>query len=166
MNASEKIMALEALQALREQWRRDAQTVVFTNGCFDILHRGHVEYLEKARSLGDRLILGLNSDASVFRLKGEGRPIVPEQDRAAILAALASIDAVVLFGEDTPARLIETLLPDYLVKGGDYRPEDIVGAEAVLQNGGAVTTIPFLENRSTTTVIQRIIELTKNGVLH
>jgi len=118
-----------------------------------------VDYIEKARELGDRLILGLNSDASVSRLKGPSRPLVHEQDRARVMAALQSVDAVVLFGEDTPLQLIQRLLPDVLVKGGDYTVDTIVGASEVLDAGGAVQTIAFVEGRSTTTLVQKIQDL-------
>jgi D-beta-D-heptose 7-phosphate kinase/D-beta-D-heptose 1-phosphate adenosyltransferase len=134
------------------------QTVVFTNGCFDLLHRGHVEYLYTARNLGDALILGLNTDASVRRLKGPARPVVPEGDRQAVIAALGCVDAVTLFDEDTPRALIAALLPDILVKGGDYRPEDVVGKAEVEAAGGKVMIIPFLEGRSTTGLIQKLQE--------
>lgn len=134
------------------------QTVVFTNGCFDLLHRGHVEYLYAARNLGDALVLGLNTDASVRRLKGPARPVVPEGDRQAVIAALGCVDAVTLFDEDTPRALIAALLPDILVKGGDYRPEDVVGKAEVEAAGGKVMIIPFLEGRSTTGLIQKLQE--------
>ena len=132
--------------------------VVFTNGCFDILHRGHVTYLEQARLLGDALVVGVNTDASVVRLKGSGRPLVPEGDRALVLAALSSVTAVTLFDEDTPAELIAALRPDVLVKGGDYSPEDIVGADTVEQGGGRVVIIPYVAGYSTTELIQRLRE--------
>lgn len=134
------------------------QTVVFTNGCFDLLHRGHVEYLYTARNLGDALVLGLNTDASVRRLKGPARPVVPEGDRQAVIAALGCVDAVTLFDEDTPRALIAALLPDILVKGGDYRPEAVVGKAEVEAAGGKVMIIPFLEGRSTTGLIQKLQE--------
>lgn len=130
--------------------------VVFTNGCFDILHRGHVEYLHLARSLGDRLIVGLNTDGSVRRLKGAGRPIVGQDDRAYVLAGLAAVDAVTLFDEDTPAALIEALLPDVLVKGGDYTPDRVVGRDSVEQAGGRVVIIPFVAGRSTSGIVHSI----------
>ncbi|GMR12735.1 MAG: D-glycero-beta-D-manno-heptose 1-phosphate adenylyltransferase [Gemmatimonadota bacterium] len=132
--------------------------VVFTNGCFDILHRGHVTYLEQARLLGDELVVGLNTDASVGRLKGAGRPLVPERDRAFVLAALSSVTAVTLFDEDTPAELIAALRPDVLVKGGDYMSDEIVGADTVEQGGGRVVIIPYVEGHSTTELIQRLRE--------
>jgi rfaE bifunctional protein nucleotidyltransferase chain/domain len=134
--------------------RRDI--VVFTNGCFDILHRGHVEYLHQARSLGDRLIVGLNTDGSVRRLKGAGRPIVGQEDRAFVLAGLAAVDGVTLFDEDTPAALIEALLPDVLVKGGDYTPDRVVGRDSVEQAGGRVVIIPFVAGRSTSGIIHSL----------
>jgi D-glycero-beta-D-manno-heptose 1-phosphate adenylyltransferase len=130
---------------------------VFTNGCFDLLHVGHVRYLEAARSLGDGLIVGLNTDASVKRLeKGPGRPLNPEGDRARVLAALACVDRVVLFGEDTPLALITLLTPDILVKGGDYRLDEIVGREVVLARGGRVVALPFVPGYSTTGLIERL----------
>lgn len=132
--------------------------VVFTNGCFDILHRGHVTYLEQARRLGDALVVGVNTDASVARLKGSGRPLVPEGDRAFVLAALSSVTAVTLFDEDTPTELIAALRPDVLVKGGDYTPEGIVGADTVERGGGRVVVIPYVEGRSTTDLIRRLRE--------
>ena len=132
------------------------ERVVFTNGCFDILHRGHVSYLTRARALGDRLIVGINTDSSVRRLKGEGRPVVEQQDRAYVLAALACIDAVTLFDEDTPAHLIAALLPDVLVKGGDYAPEQVVGRDVVERTGGHLVILPFIAGRSTTDILNRI----------
>ena len=143
------------LEELIQQVRRDAREIVFTNGVFDILHAGHTTYLEAARRLGDILIVGLNSDASVRRLKGPERPINSEGDRAIVLSALRAVDHVVLFTEDTPLRLIEAILPNVLVKGGDYQRETIVGADVVEQYGGQVVTIPLVEGRSTTNVISR-----------
>ncbi|NTW48994.1 MAG: D-glycero-beta-D-manno-heptose 1-phosphate adenylyltransferase [Chlorobiales bacterium] len=131
--------------------------VVFTNGCFDILHAGHVQYLTKAKALGDLLVIGLNADASVRRLKGEKRPINSEEDRAFVLRALKAVDAVVRFEEDTPAELIAELLPDVLVKGGDWAIDKIVGRDIVEANGGTVQTIHFLEGRSTTGTIEKIL---------
>ena len=130
-------------------------TVVFTNGCFELLHRGHVEYLAQAKTLGDVLVVGLNSDASVQRLRGAGRPLVAEADRAAVLVALKSVDAVTLFDEDTPLELISTLLPDVLVKGGDYDLDGIVGREVVEEAGGEVRALPFVEGHSTTSILDR-----------
>jgi len=138
--------------SLREQNKK----IVFTNGCFDILHRGHIEYLTKAKEFGDVLIVGLNSDTSVQRLKGKDRPINSESDRARILDALKPVDYVVIFEEDTPLRLIQTVKPDVLVKGGDYKVEEIVGSEYVISYGGKVEIIPFVEGKSTTKIIQKI----------
>ena len=132
------------------------EKVVMTNGCFDLLHKGHVLYLEAARRLGDRLIVALNSDASVKRLKGENRPIMDESSRALVLASLSSVDWVVIFDEDTPEALIEALLPDILVKGGDYKVDEIKGAPAVLRNGGEVKLIDFVDGYSTTKAIEKI----------
>ncbi len=134
----------------------DIDDVVFTNGCFDILHAGHIAYLEKARLLGNFLIVGLNSDESVSRLKGASRPINNERDRADVLSALEAVDAVIIFGEDTPKDLIEFLNPDILVKGSDYDIQDIVGASYVLANGGRVETIDFVHGKSTSRIIERI----------
>jgi D-beta-D-heptose 7-phosphate kinase/D-beta-D-heptose 1-phosphate adenosyltransferase len=130
--------------------------LVFTNGCFDLLHRGHVEYLQRARAFGDALVVGVNTDESVERLKGKGRPVVPQEDRAWILAALESVDAVTLFSEDTPRELIAALLPDVLVKGGDYRLDEVVGREEVEEAGGEVRLIPFIPGRSTTDLLQKM----------
>lgn len=151
---AEKILSREDLLA-RFGRPRDSR-LVFTNGCFDILHRGHVEYLHQARALGDALVVAVNTDASVEGLKGPGRPVVPEHDRAMILAALEAVDAVTLFDEATPQILIGALLPDVLVKGGDYSPDQIVGREEVQAAGGIVEVIPFIQGRSTTDLLQTI----------
>ncbi|HEV2148358.1 MAG TPA: D-glycero-beta-D-manno-heptose 1-phosphate adenylyltransferase [Longimicrobiaceae bacterium] len=135
--------------------RPRTQRVVFTNGCFDVLHRGHAEYLRQARLLGDVLVVGLNADDSVRRLKGPTRPVNPEEDRAYVLASLQAVDAVTVFGEDTPRDLIAALLPDVLVKGGDYRLEEIVGADEVAAAGGEVVIAPLVPGRSTTSILQR-----------
>lgn len=141
-----------------EQWaaQRPKGRIVFTNGCFDILHRGHAVYLAQARSLGDALVVGLNTDASVRRLKGPERPLNAQADRAFLLASLACVDAVILFDDDTPEHLIHQVVPDVLVKGGDYTIDKIVGADFVMQNGGLVTTIPFVDGYSTTNIIQKM----------
>jgi rfaE bifunctional protein nucleotidyltransferase chain/domain len=136
--------------------RRAGRKIVFTNGCFDLLHAGHVRYLNEARGLGDVLVVGLNGDASVRRLKGEGRPAVPELERAELLAALAAVDAVVLFHEDTPLALVQALSPDVLVKGGDWSVENIVGGDHVRGRGGEVRSLPVLPGRSTTTLLARL----------
>ena len=143
-------------EVVRRYGRPRSETVVFTNGCFDILHRGHVTYLTQARALGDRLVVGVNTDDSVRRLKGPGRPVVSEDDRAYVLAALACVDAVTLFDEDTPAELIAALMPDVLVKGGDYDPERVVGRDVVEQGGGRLVLLPFVTGRSTTAILERI----------
>ncbi|MDH3252356.1 MAG: D-glycero-beta-D-manno-heptose 1-phosphate adenylyltransferase [Ignavibacteria bacterium] len=152
-----KVVSLGTLVRLRQNLRRRKKTVVFTNGTFDILHRGHVEYLSKARALGDVLIVGLNSDASIRRIKGQGRPINPASDRAAVLAALGSVDYVCFFGEETPHRLISRLVPDILVKGADWRMGNIVGREVVEHSGGTVKRIHLTPGRSTTNTIKRIL---------
>lgn len=130
--------------------------VVFTNGCFDLLHIGHVRYLQEARKQGDLLVVGLNSDASVKRLKGPQRPIQNESDRAEILAALACVDYVIIFNEDTPLELIKAIMPQVLVKGGDWKPETIVGSDVVLAAGGKVLSLNFVDGRSTTSIINKI----------
>lgn len=132
------------------------QKIVFTNGCFDVLHFGHVHYLLQAKELGDVLVVGLNSDDSVRRLKGPSRPINGEKERAFVLAALACVDYVVVFEEDTPKELIETVRPDVLVKGGDYALDQIVGADFVTRTGGSVTTLPFVEGFSSTRIIEQL----------
>lgn len=139
-------------------WYAAKARVVFTNGVYDLLHRGHVEYLEEARALGDRLVVGMNTDASVRRLKGPSRPIMAEDDRATVIRALACVDLVVLFDDDTPLRLIEAVQPDVLVKGADYAVADIVGREAVEAKGGLVTTIALREGLSTSELVRRIRE--------
>lgn len=158
MATKDKIQTLEQLTYTRNEWKTSNEKVVFSNGCFDILHLGHVDYLEKASKLGNRLIIGLNTDVSVRKLKGEARPINPEYARARILAALEFVDAVVLFGEETPLKLISTLLPDVLVKGNDYSIENIVGAKEILANGGEVKTISLVEGFSTTNTIEKMRE--------
>jgi rfaE bifunctional protein nucleotidyltransferase chain/domain len=152
-----KIISFEQLQRNLYVWRMKDYKVVFTNGCFDILHRGHIYYLSKAADLGDVLIVGINSDASVRRLgKGGNRPIQHENDRALILAAMQFVDAVVIFEEDTPLKLIKIVQPDILVKGGDWKPEQIVGANEVRARGGEVVVIPYVEGYSTTNIEQKI----------
>jgi D-beta-D-heptose 7-phosphate kinase/D-beta-D-heptose 1-phosphate adenosyltransferase len=141
----------------RERLRGDGVRVVFTNGCFDLLHPGHIRYLEQARGLGDRLIVALNSDASVRRLKGEGRPILRQAERAEVMAALACVDYVTIFDEETPRQLIAELLPDVLVKGGDWTVDTIVGREEVESAGGEVRSLSFIDGLSTTEIIERIL---------
>jgi D-beta-D-heptose 7-phosphate kinase/D-beta-D-heptose 1-phosphate adenosyltransferase len=152
-----KLLHLEPLTRERERLRREGKRVVFTNGCFDLLHPGHVRYLAEARVLGDALIVALNSDRSVRLLKGEGRPILKEGERAEVIAALESVDFVVVFDEDTPLDLIARLLPDVLVKGGDWSVDQIVGREEVEAAGGQVVTLPYVEGSSTSEVIKRIL---------
>ena len=154
-----KIKPLNELKSLINQWQEDGDEVVFTNGCFDILHLGHIDYLEKSRALGQRLVIGLNSDSSVRRIKGKERPLNNEYSRARILAALTFVDAIVLFSEDTPKKLISELLPDILVKGNDYLAENIVGADIVKANGGRVETISLVDGYSTTNIVEKIKKL-------
>lgn len=151
-----KLCTLAELQGRVRAWQSRGERVVFTNGCFDLLHAGHVTYLEQARRYGQRLIIGLNSDRSVHALKGPERPLIGEQDRARVLAALAAVDAVVMFDEDTPLNLIEALRPDVLAKGADYRPDQVVGAEQVRGWGGQLVLVPLLEERSTSSIIRRV----------
>ncbi|MCC6684357.1 MAG: D-glycero-beta-D-manno-heptose 1-phosphate adenylyltransferase [Bacteroidia bacterium] len=151
-----KIHTALSLPALLKAWRNANEKIVFTNGCFDLLHRGHTDYLAKAADCGTRLIIGVNTDASVSRLKGPSRPIQDEQSRMQILASLACVDAVILFDEETPYELIKTVQPDVLVKGGDYKPEDIVGYDIVTAKGGNVTTIDFVPGFSTSAIEQKI----------
>ena len=152
-----KVVSLPALARIRARLRRQGKCVVFTNGTFDIVHRGHVEYLGAARKMGDVLIVGLNSDASIRRIKGPKRPINRAADRAAVLAALASVDYVCSFGEETPYRMIRRLLPDVLVKGADWKKGAIVESDVVTENGGSVRTVRLTPGRSTTNVIDRVL---------
>jgi len=150
------IIKKSEITTLLKKLKRKKQKIVFTNGVFDILHRGHVEYLAKAKSYGDVVILGLNSDASVRRLKGENRPINKQLDRAIVLLALESVDYVIIFSDDTPQKLIEQIKPDVLVKGADYKVNEIIGAENVLANGGEVKTVKLTRGRSTSNIIKKI----------
>ena len=150
------LVDVDTLLALADEARGRNERIVMTNGCFDVLHAGHVSYLEEAKSLGDRLIVAVNDDDSVRRLKGESRPINALEDRLLVLAGLAAVDWVVPFSEDTPARLIEAVLPDILVKGGDYKPEEIAGAREVLQNGGEVRVLAFRDGHSSSRIIERL----------
>jgi D-glycero-beta-D-manno-heptose 1-phosphate adenylyltransferase len=155
-----KILQEKSLEAWLSIMRFKKNKIVFTNGCFDILHKGHIVYLSKAADLGDALIIGLNSDSSVRKLKGEGRPYFGQDSRALLLAALPFVTAVVLFDEETPYRLIGQVQPDVLAKGADYKPEDIVGYDIVKNKGGEVVTIDFVEGYSTTSVLRKIAENT------
>lgn len=154
---------IDAAKKLVSGWQAEGNKVVFTNGVFDLLHIGHITYLAKAAEAGDKLILGLNSDSSVKRIKGESRPINDQNSRAALLAAMFFIDAIIIFGEDTPLDLISTLLPDILIKGADYSVENIVGAKEVIANGGEVKTITFVDGYSSTSIINRIKDQNKAG---
>lgn len=146
------------LMEKRERLERQGKTVVFTNGCFDLLHRGHLHLLTRARMQGDHLVVGVNSDRSVRRLKGDQRPVLPLEDRMALLDALNCVDDVTSFGEDTPLRLIERLRPDVLVKGSDYAPDEIVGADVVQEHGGRVHRVELLEGKGTTEILRSIRE--------
>ena len=152
-----RVVSRDELGLLAEEARAGGSKIVFTNGCFDILHRGHTQYLEEARALGDLLVVGVNTDRSVRALKGDTRPVVPEDDRAHVLAALAAVDLVCLFDEDTPYELISVVLPDVLVKGAGYTRETIVGADIVEGRGGEVVAVRELEGRSTRSIIARVL---------
>ena len=156
MNSADKIYTWETLQQQLQKWREQDLKIVFTNGCFDLVHLGHVDYLEKARNLGDKLVLGLNTDASIKGLKGEERPLQDEMSRARIMASFLFVDAVVLFSEPTPYNLINLVQPDILVKGDDYSPENIVGADIVKAKGGEIKTIPFVKGYSTSNIVAKI----------
>jgi len=151
-----KLRTWREISAIREELASDNKKVIFTNGCFDIMHRGHVQYLQAARELGDVLIVGLNNDDSVRKLKGINRPVNSEIDRAIVLSALQDVDHVVIFTEDTPYKLINTIKPDILVKGGDWKPEDIVGSDIVLKSGGEVLSLDFIKGYSTTKTIKEL----------
>ncbi len=152
-----KIHTIETIPAALSEWRAQGNRLVFTNGCFDLLHFGHLHYLAEARDLGERLIVGMNSGASVSRLKGPHRPINDELTRTHLMAALEVVDAVILFEEDTPYQLIQLIQPDILVKGGDWKPEQIVGSDIVLARGGQVLSLPFITGYSTTNIEQKIL---------
>lgn len=154
-----KIISVEELQSWLGLWRFKNKRIVFTNGCFDVIHRGHIEYLSKAADLGDVLILGLNSDQSVSQLKGEGRPILDQETRSKILASIKFVDRVVIFDEETPINLISKVIPDVLVKGADYSQREIVGADIVRNNGGEIVTIELVEGQSSSNIIQKILSL-------
>lgn len=154
-----KIVTIEALIRESERLRREGKRLVFTNGCFDLLHPGHVSYLTQARSLGDALVVALNSDRSVHALKGEGRPILNQRERAEVIAALEAVDYVTIFDEETPRELIAAVLPNVLVKGGDWALGEIIGREEVEAAGGQVLSLPYIEGSSTTDIIARIKKL-------
>lgn len=152
----DKIMTLPQMQATVNAWKREGKKVVFTNGVFDLVHPGHITYLAKAAELGDKLIIGLNADSSVKRLKGPQRPVNSQQARAMLLAAFFFVDGIIIFEEDTPQQLIAQLLPDVLVKGSDYVAENIAGAKEVLANGGHVQTVDFVDGFSSSSIINKI----------
>jgi D-beta-D-heptose 7-phosphate kinase/D-beta-D-heptose 1-phosphate adenosyltransferase len=155
LQAQEKVLALDRLKTRVSAWRSNGESIVFTNGCFDLLHIGHITLLESARNQGDRLIVGINSDASVSKLKGPTRPMVGQRERAYVLAALAAVDAVVIFDAPTPLELIDALRPDVIVKGGDYNEDTVVGAKEVRSWGGRVKIVPTVEGFSTTKLIEK-----------
>jgi rfaE bifunctional protein nucleotidyltransferase chain/domain len=163
MQMASKIKAAEELAPLLQQFRRSGRTVVFTNGCFDLLHVGHVRYLAAARAEGDLLVVGLNSDRSVKTIKGDRRPIVPAAERAEVLAGLACVDFVTVFEEADPLRVIQALQPDVLVKGGDWAEAEIIGADAVKQQGGRVVRIPVVAGAGTSALIARILDRYRQG---
>ena len=150
------LLDLEEFLEIRKRLKEEGKKIVFTNGCFDIIHRGHVDYLNRAKALGDYLVVALNSDESVRRLKGEGRPINKLEDRAFVVANLKAVDFVVSFDEDTPFEIISAIIPDVLVKGGDWSIENIVGRDIVEANGGKVYSLPYVENYSTTSIINKM----------
>ena len=157
MDNNRKTMTLDAAKLQVQAWRASGERIVFTNGCYDLLHPGHIDLLHRSSMLGDKLVVGLNTDLSIKRLKGEKRPILNEHDRSAILSALSYVDLVILFGEDTPLNLIAALQPDILVKGADYKLEDVVGRDVVEKNGGRVVLVPLLEGYSTTGIVNRLL---------
>jgi D-beta-D-heptose 7-phosphate kinase/D-beta-D-heptose 1-phosphate adenosyltransferase len=156
LNSGEKVLDLERVKLRVAEWRASGETIVFTNGCFDLLHVGHITLLEDCRRFGSKLVLGLNTDASVSRLKGPSRPIVGERERARVMSALAAVDAVVLFDEETPLELIRSLKPNVLVKGGDYTVETVIGHEDVIASGGRVEIVPTVEGFSTTNLVKKL----------
>lgn len=152
----EKIQERDQLKVILDQLKAQGKKIVFTNGCFDLIHRGHIHCLKEAKNQGDILVVGLNSDSSVRKLKGPPRPILPQEDRAAVLVALACVDYVTIFDEPDPAKLIELLKPDVLVKGGDYSKDEIVGAKVVESYGGRVVIVPYLPGASSTAIVEKI----------
>jgi len=165
MNPNQKIKAKiytsVQLSSLLERWQKDGEKVVFTNGCFDLIHQGHIDYLSKAAALGSKLIIGVNTDRSVSAIKGKHRPLQDEQSRLIILAAMEFVDAVILFDEETPLNLITAVQPDILVKGSDYKATDIVGYDVVMGKGGSVQTLDFLPGFSTSNIEKRILDASK-----
>jgi len=153
-----KLKTWEEIKKISLELKEKSEKIIFTNGCFDILHAGHIKYLSEAKNLGDILILGLNSDASVKRLKGNDRPINNEQDRSVVLSGLCSVSYIVIFNENTPYELIDIIKPDILVKGGDWKPEDIVGSDIVNTYNGVVKSLSFIEGKSTTDIVNKLKE--------
>jgi D-glycero-beta-D-manno-heptose 1-phosphate adenylyltransferase len=156
MESKSKIVTISQAKEIIQNWKEEGKKVVFTNGCFDIVHLGHVDYLEKAREKGDKLVVALNTDASVSRIKGPTRPIIDEHSRSRVMAAFGFVDLVVFFDTPTPLDVISTLLPDVLIKGNDYLAENIIGADVVLKNGGKVDTITLVQGYSTSNVVNKI----------
>jgi len=154
-----KVKSRDEIEVAVKAWRDEGKKIVFTNGCFDIVHMGHIDYLSKASDHGDVLVIGVNTDASVKRIKGKGRPLQDESARASLLASLFFVDTVVLFDEETPLELIQLVQPDILIKGSDYKEEDIVGADIVRNNNGSVITIEFLKGYSTSSIVARATEI-------
>jgi rfaE bifunctional protein nucleotidyltransferase chain/domain len=161
-----KILTRAELQRRLQRLRRSGKRIVFTNGCFDLIHPGHVRYLRAAKRLGDVLVVALNSDSSVRRLKGPGRPLVPQRSRCEVVAALEMVDYVTVFSADTPYDLIKALAPDVLVKGGDWRPDQIVGADLVRARGGTVRSLPFARGYSTTELVRKVERQGTRGSRH
>ena len=159
MDYVSKIKKLEEAKKIIYEIKKKGKKIVFTNGCFDLIHLGHIRYLNEAKKLGDFLIVAINSDSSVKRIKGEKRPIIDERARAEVISALSFVDMVILFSDDTPYKLIKELQPDILVKGGDWKEDQIVGANIVKKRGGKVLTVPYLYGYSTTSIIKKIKDL-------
>tara|TARA_Y100001970_G_C14247635_1_gene869470 strand:- start:1676 stop:2170 length:495 start_codon:yes stop_codon:yes gene_type:complete len=157
-NTKNKIIPISEIPGRVSEWRREGRSIVFTNGCFDLLHAGHVWFLQEASNFGDILIIGLNSDDSVRKIKGENRPILSQEDRSFLLSSLEVTDYVIIFDEETPLNLIKEICPNVLVKGGDYIKEDIVGYDFILKNGGRVDVIKLVEGKSTTGILKKILE--------
>lgn len=160
------IVSRKEIKKIAENLHNQNKKIVFTNGCFDILHRGHIEYLKEAKKLGDVLIIGLNSDNSVKKIKGDNRPINSEEDRAEILSQLKPVDFVVIFNEDTPYELIKSIVPDILVKGGDWKIEEIIGSDIVIKNGGKVKSLKYFPTSSTSNIIKKIIALENSKLIN
>ncbi|MEM7828584.1 MAG: D-glycero-beta-D-manno-heptose 1-phosphate adenylyltransferase [Candidatus Aenigmatarchaeota archaeon] len=159
----EKIKSLDELKMIRERLKMEGKKLVFTNGCFDLIHIGHIRYLKMAKQFGDLLVVAINSDSSVRKIKGIKRPVIPQDERAEIIASLEFVDFVTVFDEPDPYNLIKELRPDFLIKGGDWKPEEIVGSDIVKAYGGSVISLPYLEGHSTSQIIERIVSLYSEG---